>query len=90
MTQLNGINYTEALLTDEELAVVWLMREGAKIEARFHEIEYDKALRNIDIVPVGSLTDVKYIDFSEESDQFFLLEAANKKNTVRLINYIDA
>jgi len=34
-TQLNGINYTEMLLTDEELAVVKSMRDGAKVEVNY-------------------------------------------------------
>lgn len=33
--KLNGINYTEMLLTDEELAVVKAMRDGAAIQVDY-------------------------------------------------------
>lgn len=33
--ELNGINYTEQHLTDEEMAVVEAMRMGAKVQVNF-------------------------------------------------------
>lgn len=38
-TQLNGINYSEQLLTDEEVAVVKAMRLGANIDVNLHRIK---------------------------------------------------
>lgn len=38
-TQLNGINYSEQLLTDEEVAVVKAMRLGAKIDVNLHGLK---------------------------------------------------
>lgn len=38
-TQLNGINYSEQLVTDEELAVVKAMRLGAKIDVNLHGLK---------------------------------------------------
>lgn len=35
---LNGINYTEMLLTDEETAVVKAMRKGADVAVNFHNL----------------------------------------------------
>ena len=37
--KLNGINYTEMLLTDEELAVVKAMRDGAEIAVYFQNLQ---------------------------------------------------
>ena len=37
--KLNGINYTEMLLTDEELAVVKAMRDGADLDIKFWGIK---------------------------------------------------
>lgn len=37
--KLNGINYTEMLLTDEELAVVKAMRDGADLDVNFWGIK---------------------------------------------------
>lgn len=36
---LNGINYTEKHLTDEEMAVVEAMRMGADVDLNFYHIE---------------------------------------------------
>ena len=36
---LNGINYTEKHLTDEEMAVVEAMRMGAKVDVVFYKTE---------------------------------------------------
>ena len=37
--ELNGINYTEKHLTDEEMAVVEAMRMGAKVDVMFYKTE---------------------------------------------------
>lgn len=36
---LNGINYTEKHLTDEEMAVVEAMRMGAKVDVMFYKTD---------------------------------------------------
>lgn len=38
-TQLNGINYSEKLVTDEDLAVVKAMRLGANIDVNLHGLK---------------------------------------------------
>lgn len=38
MPVVNGINYNEKFITDEELAVVEAMRSGAKIDVVFHDL----------------------------------------------------
>ena len=40
---LNGINYTEKHLTDEEMAVVEAMRMGGKVEVHFFDSTEDAA-----------------------------------------------
>ena len=37
MMELNGINYTEKRLTDEEMAVVEAMRKGGQVEVYFFD-----------------------------------------------------
>ena len=43
---LNGINYTEKYLTDEETAVINAMRMGAKVQADFFNSTADAALNH--------------------------------------------
>lgn len=40
---LNGINYTEKHLTDEEMAVIEAMRMGGKVEVHFFDSTEDAA-----------------------------------------------
>ena len=44
--ELNGINYTEKRLTDEEAAVINAMRMGAKVQADFFNSTADAALNH--------------------------------------------
>ena len=39
MPIVNGINYNEKFITDEELAVVEAMRLGADVDINFHNLE---------------------------------------------------
>lgn len=39
MPVVNGINYNEKMITDEELAVVKAMRLGADVDINFHNLE---------------------------------------------------
>lgn len=39
MTVVNGINYNEKFITDEELAVVEAMRTGADVDVSFHRLK---------------------------------------------------
>lgn len=51
-TQLNGINYTEMLLTDEELAVVKAMRSKGSRITMFVDLETEKeALEYVENFP---------------------------------------
>ena len=45
---LNGINYTEKHLTDEEMAVIEAMRMGAKVEANFFQSDYNAMMEHFD------------------------------------------
>ena len=44
--ELNGINYTDKHLTDEETAVINAMRMGAKVQADFFNSTADAALNH--------------------------------------------
>ena len=44
--ELNGINYTDKQLTDEETAIINAMRMGAKVQADFFNSTADAALNH--------------------------------------------
>ena len=46
--ELNGINYTEKQLTDDEVAIINAMRRGAKVTADFFDSNIDDANDNND------------------------------------------
>ena len=48
--ELNGINYTEKRLTDEEAAVINAMRMGAKVQADFFNSTADAALNHAELL----------------------------------------
>lgn len=45
---LNGINYTEKHLTDEEMAVVEAMRMGGKAQVNFFRSDYENMSNHMD------------------------------------------
>lgn len=84
---LNGINYTEKYLTDEEKAVVEAMRKGAKVDVMFYKTESLEQLdERIDI-------------FSEfEAERFYVHDLVNSRSvaftkqmkTISLAVYVQA
>lgn len=66
---LNGINYTEKHLTDEEMAVVEAMRMGAKIDVIFYKTESLEQL------------DERMDIFSEfEAERFYVHDLINSRS----------
>ena len=45
---LNGINYTEKRLTDEETAVINAMRMGGKVQVNFFRSDYENMSNHMD------------------------------------------
>ena len=46
--EINGINYTEKRLTDEETAVINAMRMGGKVEVNFFRSDYENMSNHMD------------------------------------------
>lgn len=84
---LNGINYTEKHLNDEEMAVVEAMRMGAKIDVIFYKTESLEQL------------DERMDIFSEfEAERFYVHDLSNSRSvaftkqmkTIGLAVYVQA
>lgn len=66
---LNGINYTEKHLTDEEMAVIEAMRMGAKVDVIFYRTESLEQL------------DERMDIFSEfEAERFYVHDLINSRS----------
>lgn len=79
MTIVNGINYNEKFITDEELAVVEAMRAGADVDVSFHRlkelIQVDERMDLFADIPKGGFSwieekqmfnDLSYISFHKQ------------------------
>ena len=55
MMELNGINYTEKHLTDEEKAVVDAMRMGGKAQVNFFHSDYSLMTEHLDSLDKDNL-----------------------------------
>ena len=51
--ELNGINYTDKHLTDEETAVINAMRMGGKAQVNFFCSDYEKMSNHMDSLDKG-------------------------------------
>lgn len=85
--ELNGINYTEKHLTDEETAVINAIRKGAKVDVMFYKTE---SLEQLD-----EIMDI----FSEfEAERFYVYDLINSRSvaftkqmeTISLAVYVQA
>ena len=71
---LNGINYTEKHLTDEETAVINAMRMGGKVEVHFFDSSEDAAERH-------------YEELSEIITQLRVNALASESGSVKFDSY---
>lgn len=79
MPVVNGINYNEKTITDEELAVVEAMRLGANVDVSFHSlkelIQVDERMNLFAAIPKNGFSwiaekqmfnDLNYISFHKQ------------------------
>lgn len=87
-TQMNGINYTDEVLTDEELAVIKLMREGGQVDVIFSHSSYEEAMNHAEIIPQNVFYDISFEDFSRTQYPFVNFEIRSDDENVRISHYI--
>jgi hypothetical protein len=75
---LNGINYTEKHLTDEEAAVINAMRRGAKVDVKFYESTYETASAH-SVSLAGKLPHRTWVDLTHSESPFIAYEMRNEK-----------
>lgn len=78
MPVVNGINYNEKMITDEELAVVEAMRVGAEVNVNFHNSSYGTAVKNADELD-GMLPDITWNDARHSLLDFIYLSMNSEK-----------
>ena len=78
MPIVNGINYNEKMITDEELAVVEAMRKGAEVNVNFHNSSYETAVKNADELG-GMFSDITWKDARHSVLDFIYLSMNSEK-----------
>lgn len=88
---VNGIHYTSKYITDQELAVIESMRQGAYVTVTFDNSEMDKALFHLQSTPLEVFNKRRITDLTDSTQNpFICLGMGISDPKVEINHYVNA
>lgn len=87
---VDGIHYTSKYITDQELAVIESMRQGAYVNVTFHNSEMDRALFHLQSTPLEVFNKRRITYFTDSTQNpFICLGMGTSDRKVEINHYVD-
>lgn len=88
---VGGVQYTSKYITDQELAVVESMRQGAYVSVIFHDSEIDAAISQLQTTPLEVFNKRRITDLTDDTKNSFICVGMETNDSkVEINHYVNA